>query len=132
MPLSRQISQRVTLCLEKKKKGIRLYLMSGSERLAISHPLRGVEQSELGVLRHCLLCLSKRYHRLTYQKCRIQWCVYRKWVIKGRTQCDLLLKCPLLSNRSSRPDPEDQIFVLAQMTQNNKILKKKRKSASRG
>lgn len=86
-----------------KKEGIRLYLMSGSERLAISHPLRVVEQSELGELRHWFLYLSKRYHRLTYQKCWIQRCVDRKWVIKGKTQCDLLLRCPLLSSRSSGP-----------------------------
>ena len=94
----------------RKKEGIRLYLMSGSERLAISHPLRVVEQYEVGELRRWSLCLSKRYHRLTYQKSQIQRCVDWKWVIKGKTQCDLLLNCPLLSTRSSRPVPEDQIF----------------------
>ena len=56
MPLSRPISRYVMLCLEGRK--IRLYLMSGSERLAISHPLRGVEACELES-RHYFVSLSR-------------------------------------------------------------------------
>ena len=61
--------------------------MSGSERLTVSHPLRGAEQSELGELRHYFLYLSKRYRRLSYQKRqdrRRVYCADRKWVDKRK------------------------------------------------
>lgn len=57
--------------------------MSGFERLAISHPLQGVEESELAMLRHCS-CLGTRYRRLTYQKRRTQTVSIFELIENGR------------------------------------------------